>query len=174
VSWVAHDIRDQVVDFVRRWSGRAELSAHWMLSRIELSPRKYHRWQERFGKANEHHGLVPRDHWLEEGEKRAIVEFARKYPLEGYRRLAFMMLDGDVAAVSPSSVYRVMKEAGADPKFRAKAHPQGHRLCAAAPAARALAHRLFVRQYWRHLLLTCARFWTGPAVISCIGKYASR
>lgn len=35
-----------------------------------------------------------------------------RYPLEGYRRLAFMMLDADVAAVSPSSVYRVLKQAG--------------------------------------------------------------
>jgi len=112
VSWVAHDIRDQVVDYVRHWSDRTELSTQWMLSRIELSPRKYHRWRERYGKANEHNGLVPRDHWLEDWEKLSIVEFAKKYPLEGYRRLSFMMLDQDVVAVSPSSVYRVMKEAG--------------------------------------------------------------
>jgi putative transposase len=32
--------------------------------------------------------------------------------LEGYRRLTFMMLDADVAACSPSSVYRILKEAG--------------------------------------------------------------
>jgi len=32
--------------------------------------------------------------------------------VEGYRRLTFMMLDQDVAACSPSSVYRVLKEAG--------------------------------------------------------------
>ncbi len=32
--------------------------------------------------------------------------------LEGYRRLAFMMLDSDVVAVSPSSVYRVLRDAG--------------------------------------------------------------
>jgi transposase InsO family protein len=112
VNWVAHDIRDQVVDFVRHWSDRAELSAKWMLGRIELSPRKYHRWQERYGLANEHNGLVPRDHWLEDWEKGAIVNFAQKYPLEGYRRLTFMMLDADVVAVSPSSVYRVLKAAG--------------------------------------------------------------
>lgn len=112
MSWVAHDIRDQVVDYVRHWSDRTELSAQWMLSRIELSARKYHRWRQRYGKANEHNGLVPRDHWLEDWEKKSIVEFAKKYPLEGYRRLTFMMLDRDVVAASPSSVYRVLKEAG--------------------------------------------------------------
>ena len=33
-------------------------------------------------------------------------------PLEGYRRLTFMMLDEDIVAVSPSSTYRVLKAAG--------------------------------------------------------------
>jgi putative transposase len=112
VSWVAHDIRDQVVDFVRRWSERTELSSKRLLGWAGLCPRKYCRWQQRYGKANEHNGLVPRDHWLEDWEKLSITDFASKYPLEGYRRLAFMMLDADVVAVSPSSVYRVLKEAG--------------------------------------------------------------
>ena len=60
------------------------------------------------GKANEHNHLVPRDHWLEKWERDAIVSFFHKYPLEGYRRLCFMMLDRDIVAVSPASVYRVL------------------------------------------------------------------
>ena len=60
----------------------------------------------------EHNAWVPRDHWLEDWEKQAILDFEQQYPLEGYRRLAFMMLDADVVAVSPSSVYRVLKQAG--------------------------------------------------------------
>jgi len=31
---------------------------------------------------------------------------------EGYRRLTFMMLDADIAAVSPSSVWRGLGQAG--------------------------------------------------------------
>ena len=49
---------------------------------------------------------------MEEWEKEAILAFFARYPLEGYRRLAFMMLDADVVAVSPSSVYRVLRAAG--------------------------------------------------------------
>ena len=112
MQWVAHDIRDQVVDFVRHWSDRTELPVKRLLGWIELGPRQYSRWQGRYGQANEHNGLVPRDHWLEDWEKRAITEYAQAHPLEGYRRLAFMMLDADVVAVSPSSVYRVLKAAG--------------------------------------------------------------
>lgn len=55
---------------------------------------------------------MPRDHWLDEEEKQAIVAFHGRHPLEGYRRLTFMMLDADVVAASPSSVYRVLKAAG--------------------------------------------------------------
>src|SRR5256886_6676466 len=46
---------------------------------------------------------------MEPWEKEAIIEFHLKNPLEGYRRLTFMMLDADVVAVSPASVWRVLK-----------------------------------------------------------------
>jgi putative transposase len=55
---------------------------------------------------------VPRDHWLTDDEKERICVFARQNPLEGYRRLTFMMIDDNVAACSPTSVYRVLKGAG--------------------------------------------------------------
>ena len=70
-------------------------------------------WRTRYGRANEHNAWVPRDHWLEAWEKQAILDFHARQPLEGYRRLTFMMLDRDVVAVSPTSVYRVLKQAGA-------------------------------------------------------------
>ncbi len=125
MSWVAHDIQDQVVDFVRHWSQRTELLTKRLLGWADLGSRKYVRWQERYGKANEHNGLVPHDHWLEDWEKLSITDFAGKYPLEGYRRLAFMMLDADVVAVSPSSVYRVLKEAGLLPSLWQKPTRKG-------------------------------------------------
>jgi hypothetical protein len=134
VNWVAHDLRDQVVDFLRHWSARTELPAKRLLGWAELGPRQYARWQARYGQINEHNGLVPRDHWLEDWEKRSITEFAKKYPLEGYRRLAFMMLDADVVAVSPSSVLPRPQSGGPAAKPVAKAHAQRHGFRAAAPA----------------------------------------
>ena len=73
---------------------------------------KFYNWKQRYGKVNEHNGKIPRDFWLEEWEKEAIIGFHHEYPLEGYRRLAFMMLDRNVVAVSPSSVWRVLGQAG--------------------------------------------------------------
>jgi transposase InsO family protein len=79
---------------------------------LGLATSKWHSWKNRYGKANEHNAWIPRDHWLEAAEKQAILDFHDAFPLEGYRRLTFMMLDRDVVACSPSSVYRVLKAAG--------------------------------------------------------------
>lgn len=83
-----------------------------LLRWCELAPRKFARWRERYGKANEHNAQVPRDHWLQPWEQQAIINYAQAHPLEGYRSLTFMMLDADVAAVAPSTTYRVLKGAG--------------------------------------------------------------
>jgi putative transposase len=72
----------------------------------------FHDRRTRYGSANEYNALVPRDWWLEPWKKAAILGFYAGHPLESYRRLAFMMLDADVVAVSPSSVYRVLRDAG--------------------------------------------------------------
>jgi len=54
---------------------------------------------------------VPRRYWLEEWEKDAILAYHAEHQEEGYRGLTYMMLDADVVAVSPSSVYRMLKNA---------------------------------------------------------------
>src|SRR6267154_6777772 len=104
--WVPHDTRDQIVDFVRRWSEKTEIGAGQFVDWLQVTSSKFYGWRERYGKVNEHNGWIPRDFWLEEWEKQAIVNFHLKNPLEGYRRLTFMMLDCGIVAVSPSSVWR--------------------------------------------------------------------
>lgn len=106
-----HDTRDTIVDYVRDWSRKSDIPVSLLLRWVGITSSKYHDWKKRFGKVNEHNASVPRDHWLTDDEKTRIHTFARAHPLEGYRRLAFMMLDDDVVACSPTSVYRVLKAA---------------------------------------------------------------
>jgi putative transposase len=110
--WVEVVLRDEVVDFVEHWTTRSELPATRLLRWLGLARGKYHDWRARRGRGNAHNGAQPRDFWLLAHERDAIIAFAVANPLEGYRRLAYMMLDADVVAVSPSSVYRVLQEAG--------------------------------------------------------------
>jgi transposase InsO family protein len=109
---VPHDLRDTVVDFFKHYRQLTGLAVGRMLNWLGFSPRKFNRWQNRYGHANEHNAMIARDHWIEPQERAAIIDFARQYPLEGYRRLTFMMLDADVAAVSLATTYRVLKGAG--------------------------------------------------------------
>jgi putative transposase len=125
-QWVAHDTRDAIMDFIRHWSERTEIGALQLVAWIGLSRSKFYSWRDRYGKANEHNALVPRDHWLEPWEQVAIINFHHQFPLEGYRRLTFMMLDRDVVAVSPSSTYRVLKAAGLLQRWKPKASHKGN------------------------------------------------
>ena len=97
---------------MRTWSTKTDIPRGRFVGWIGVGTSKFYDWQKRFGKVNEHNAWVPRDHWLTDDEKHRIVTFARGLPTEGYRRLTFMMLDADVVACSPASVYRVLKGAG--------------------------------------------------------------
>jgi len=91
---------------------------------LDIAASKFY-WRERYGKVNEHNGWVPRDFWLENWEKQAIIGFHLKNPLEGYRRLSFMMLDADIVAVSPTSVWRVLGQSGLLSKWNGKPSKKG-------------------------------------------------
>jgi transposase InsO family protein len=122
---VPHDTRDAVVDFVWTWSEKTELPVERFAGWLGIARGKLFDWRKRYGKVNEHNAKVPRDHWLEFWEKKAIIEFHTKNPLEGYRRLAFMMLDQDVVAASPASVYRVLSGAGLLDRWNRKPSKKG-------------------------------------------------
>jgi hypothetical protein len=69
-------------------------------------------------------GGSPRDFWLEPWEKEAIIGFHLQNPLEGYRRLTFMMLDAEVV-VSPASVRRVLRQAGLLSRWKGRPSRKG-------------------------------------------------
>ena len=92
---------------------------------LAVSKSKFHTWINRYGKANEHNAPIPRDFWLEDWERQAIITFYHDNPLEGYRRLTFMMLDQSIVAVSPASTWRVLSKAGLLDKWNKKPSKKG-------------------------------------------------
>ena len=110
---------------MRRWSEAAEIGAACFVRWLGVASSKFYQWRQRYGQANEHNGWVPRDFWLEDWEKQAILDFHRQYPLEGYRRLTFMMLDRSIVAVSPVSVWRVLHQAGRLSRWNGKPFKKG-------------------------------------------------
>jgi len=97
---------------VEKWSEKTGIGGGQLIKWLGIRTSKYYDWKQRHGQENHHNAPTPRTFWLEKWEGEAIVAFYAKHPDKGYRRLAYMMLDADEVAVSPSSVYRVLKKAG--------------------------------------------------------------
>ena len=116
------------MDFVRCWSNKTEIALSRFITWLAIAPSKYYDWKSRYGKVNEHNAWIPRDFWVEDWEKQVIVDFYAEHTTDGYRRVAFMMLDANLVAVSPSTVYRVLTNAGVLGSWNRK--PTGNRhLC---------------------------------------------
>jgi transposase InsO family protein len=113
------------MDFVNDWSERTEITVKRFIGWLGVGRGKFYSWRARYGKVNEHNGKIPRDFWLTSEEKESILAFHRDHPDEGYRRLTFMMLDADVAAASPTSVWRVLHEAGVLERWNRKTSKKG-------------------------------------------------
>jgi len=111
-AWTQPDVRDEVVDFVRKIKDKTGIGQQRLVGWLGVSRSKFYEWKRRYGKTNEHNGLVPRDFWLAPWERDAIEAYFIKHPDEGYRRLTYMMMDEDIAAVSPATTYRTLKKAG--------------------------------------------------------------
>ncbi len=118
-------MRDEVVDYVRYWADKTDIKATKMVRWIGIARSKFYDWRSRYGKLNEHNAWIPRDFWLTDWEKQAIIDYYLDHPLEGYRRLTYMMMDADIVAVSPSSVYRVLKNADLLNRWNRKASKKG-------------------------------------------------
>jgi len=117
--WVEPEIRDSVVKHVTYISFRSGIPVKKLLTHIGLCRVKFYKWVKRTGMANRHNGKIPKAHWLTPEEIKTIEDFARDHYAEndyflrdGYRRIAYKMLDLNIAAVHPSSVYRILKKAG--------------------------------------------------------------
>lgn len=84
-----------MIDFVRRWNGRTEIAVQRFVRWLGVASSKFYDWRTGYGKVNEHNHWVPRDFWLEEREKRSIIDFHDPYPLEGYRFGKRIMVPSD-------------------------------------------------------------------------------
>jgi putative transposase len=95
------------VEKAREDSGR---SLSWVLHGLGLTRSVYYEWVEKMKEGSlADRVVVPRSPLMALPEEvEAVVAYARAYPREGYRRLAWMMVDENVAHLTPSTVYRIL------------------------------------------------------------------
>ena len=154
-AWVPHDTRDAIVDFVRHWSephrdpASGGSSAGWA-----SPPASSTTGGTRYGMANEHNALVPRDCWLEDWEKQAILDFHAA--LSPGRLPAAGLHDARRRRRRRQPLQRLPRAQGAPALIEphnGKPSLKGQGLRAAAAAPRALARRCLVHQHRRDVLL---------------------
>ena len=83
-----------------------------MLKVLSLHPSKFYQWKQRMGQKNQHNGKQPRDFWITDEERCAVIKYYQSHRNEGYRAVTYMMIDENVAYMSCSSVYRILLDAG--------------------------------------------------------------
>jgi len=82
-----------------------------------ISRRTYREWQNRQEIETRHNGHIPRDHWITPSELGAIINYCEDRMELGYRTLCWQMVDANIAAVSPATVYNTLKKAGLTKKW---------------------------------------------------------
>lgn len=93
---------------------RSGWPAKRILAGLGIASRSYYRWlkEEKWAQALPAAPIKPVQPYeaLAE-EKQKVVEYALKHPELRHRELAWRMVDEDVVCLSPSTVYRILKEA---------------------------------------------------------------
>jgi len=107
-------LQKRVHEEVEQTRKRSGWSAKRTLAALGIPRRTYYRWlkEEAWAKALPAEPVKPVQPYeaLAE-EKQAVLNYARKHPELRHRELAWRMVDEDVACLSPSTVYRILKEA---------------------------------------------------------------
>lgn len=80
---------------------------------------KYYQWKKRQGSTNRHNHALPKSGHITPDEQSAVLAYARRhysandyFLRDGYRRLAYAMMNEKIAFISPSSLYRILREDG--------------------------------------------------------------
>lgn len=120
------ELKEQVVTLVQQTQERSGWTVQAALRALEIAPSSYHRWRRHMpmpGVARRTRQRSPFE--ILAREREAILAYARQHPEIRHRELAWRMLDDGVCAVSPSTVYRVLRETGLVCRWKPRARARG-------------------------------------------------
>ena len=101
-----------ILDYITLTVTRSRKGINWVLSNIGLLPSTYYRWRmkETKGDLSDRYEKIPNLEAALPSEIDAVIRYALENPKDGYRRLTYMMIDENIAFLSPSSVYRILSD----------------------------------------------------------------
>ena len=108
------ELQGQVQALVAQTKARSGWAARRTLRALGVAATSYYRWRREAGKSPEGRGSLParpvQAYEALEEEKQAVREYACRHTELRHRELAWRMIDEDVAYVSPSTVYRILRD----------------------------------------------------------------
>jgi transposase InsO family protein len=105
------ELQRQVQTLVDETKRRSSWPAERTLKVLGVSRSSYYRWRRESAWLRPASAAVVQVHEATIQEKRLVKEYALQHPGLRHRELAWRMVDEDVAYVSPSTVYRILREA---------------------------------------------------------------
>ena len=105
-------VKAQILDTINKTRRRTGWPVHRILLHLGLKKAVYYSWCKRL-KKNRLDDQPSFPHHLDQilpEEEEAICDYALEHPRDGYRRLAWMMVDEDMVYLSPSSVYKILSK----------------------------------------------------------------
>jgi transposase InsO family protein len=103
----------ELLDLVAQTRARTGWTLGRIRHRLGLSKARYQAWigRARRDALADRAPIAPARGRILPEEQDAVLAYALAHPKDGYRRLAWQMVDADVAYLSPASVYRILDDA---------------------------------------------------------------
>jgi len=106
----SEDEKKVLLATVTRAQELSDQPLNWILDELGITRSVYYDWLDKAQSGRlADHVVVPRSPLAALPEEiEAAVAYAKARPRDGYRRLAWMMVDEDIVYLSPSTVYRIL------------------------------------------------------------------
>jgi putative transposase len=108
-------VKQEILDTLERLKKKTGIPMKKLSEFVGIQTQKLSEWNK--GKIPKEKSNIPKSHWATPEEQKAVVEFKRENMCLGYVRLTWMMIDRNIACLSPSSVYRILVNAALNNKW---------------------------------------------------------
>jgi transposase InsO family protein len=103
------ELRQTIEKEIQRYESKTALPLLTLLKYAGIPERTWREWAQRRDIATRHNNNIPKAYYLTPQEINAIIKYCVENPLKGYRVQCWEMVDRNIAFVSCSTVYTIIK-----------------------------------------------------------------
>jgi transposase InsO family protein len=108
-------MKKEILDTLERLKKKTGLPIKKISEFLSVGAAKISVWKKK--RIKKEKSNIPKSHWSTPEEQEAVTAFKKENMCTGYVRLTWMMIDRNIAFLSPSSVYRILVNAALNNKW---------------------------------------------------------